>query len=36
MADERRGIAGAGNWIIDHLYICDRWPQEETLSNILE
>jgi len=35
MATERRGIAGAGNWIIDHLYICDRWPQEETLSNIL-
>ena len=35
MGSERRGIAGAGNWIIDHLYICDRWPQEETLSNIL-
>ena len=35
MATERRGIAGAGNWIIDHLYICDRWPREETLSNIL-
>ena len=36
MGTERRGIAGAGNWIIDHLYICDRWPREETLSNILE
>jgi len=35
MATERRGIAGAGNWIIDHIYICDRWPREETLSNIL-
>jgi sugar/nucleoside kinase (ribokinase family) len=35
MATERTGIAGAGNWIIDHVYICDRWPQEETLSNIL-
>lgn len=35
MSSERRGIAGAGNWIIDHIYICDRWPREETLSNIL-
>lgn len=35
MGTERRGIAGAGNWIIDHIYICDRWPKEETLSNIL-
>ena len=36
MATERRGIAAAGNWIIDHIYICDRWPKEETLANILE
>ena len=36
MTQQRRGIAAGGNWIIDHLYICDRWPQEETLSNILE
>ncbi len=36
MANERRGIAAAGNWIIDHLFICDRWPQEETLANILD
>jgi len=36
MAKERRGIACAGNWIIDRLYICDRWPQEETLANILQ
>ena len=35
MSQERRGIAGGGNWIIDRLYICDRWPQEETLSNIV-
>ena len=35
MSHERRGIAGGGNWIIDRLYICDRWPQEETLSNIV-
>jgi len=36
MTSERRGIACAGNWIIDHIYICDRWPREETLSNVLE
>jgi sugar/nucleoside kinase (ribokinase family) len=36
MATTRRGIACAGNWIIDHIYICDRWPAEETLANILE
>jgi len=35
MSQNRRGIAGGGNWIIDHLYICDRWPQEETLANIV-
>ncbi|MDP6636970.1 MAG: carbohydrate kinase family protein [Phycisphaerae bacterium] len=35
MNQERRGVAGGGNWIIDRLYICDRWPQEETLSNIV-
>jgi len=35
MSQQRLGVAGAGNWIIDHLYICDRWPAEETLSNIL-
>jgi sugar/nucleoside kinase (ribokinase family) len=33
---ERHGIAAAGNWIIDHIYICDCWPQEEALANILE
>ncbi len=35
MDQERRGIAGGGSWIIDRLYICDRWPHEETLDNIL-
>jgi len=35
MSHERRGIAGAGSWIIDRLYICDFWPAEETLANIL-
>jgi len=33
MTPTRRGIACAGNWIIDHIFICDRWPQEETLAN---
>jgi sugar/nucleoside kinase (ribokinase family) len=36
MSSARRGIACAGNWIIDHVYICDRWPREETLANVLE
>ena len=36
MAADRRGIAAAGNWIIDHVYICDCWPQEEALANILQ
>ena len=36
MAADRHGIAAAGNWIIDHIYICDCWPQEEALANILE
>jgi sugar/nucleoside kinase (ribokinase family) len=36
MGRERRGIACAGNWIIDHIYICDVWPQEEALANVLE
>jgi sugar/nucleoside kinase (ribokinase family) len=35
MAAGRHGIAAAGNWIIDHIYICDCFPQEEALANIL-
>jgi sugar/nucleoside kinase (ribokinase family) len=31
----RTGIALAGNWIIDHVKIIDRWPAELTLANIL-
>ena len=34
-ASERRGIAAAGNWIVDNVKIIDTWPQEETLANIL-
>ena len=32
----RRGIAAAGNWIIDHVKLIDVWPSEETLCNILD
>jgi len=35
MSHQRRGVAAAGNHIIDRLYLCDRWPQEETLSNVI-
>ena len=34
-SDERRGILSAGNWIIDHVKIIDRFPAQETLVNIL-
>ena len=32
---ERRGIVGAGNWIIDKVKNIDRWPGEGNLCNIL-
>lgn len=32
---DRRGIAAAGNWILDNVKIIDTWPREETLANIL-
>jgi sugar/nucleoside kinase (ribokinase family) len=32
---DRRGIAAAGNFIIDHVKIIDVWPAEETLANVL-
>jgi len=31
----RRGIAAAGNWIVDRVKIIDVWPQEERLANVL-
>jgi len=34
-ASERRGIAAAGNWIVDNVKVIDTWPDEETLANIL-
>ncbi len=36
MADApRRGIAAAGNWIVDRVNIIDAWPQEERLANVI-
>jgi sugar/nucleoside kinase (ribokinase family) len=32
----RRGIAAAGNWIVDHVKIIDTWPEQEALANILD
>ncbi len=32
---EKRGIIGAGNWIIDKVKTIDRWPGEGNLCNIL-
>jgi sugar/nucleoside kinase (ribokinase family) len=31
----RRGIAAAGNWIVDRIKVIDAWPQEERLANVL-
>lgn len=31
----RRGIAAAGNWIVDRVKIIDAWPQEERLAQVL-
>jgi len=32
---DRRGVIGAGNWIVDHLNKIDRWPAENELCNII-
>ena len=31
----RRGIVGAGNWILDTVKTIDRWPPEGELAQIL-
>lgn len=31
----RRGILGAGNWIIDHVKLITFWPREENLTSIV-
>lgn len=30
----RKGIAAAGNWIVDHVKVIDVFPQQDTLANI--
>ncbi len=32
----RRGVIGAGNWILDRIKLIDRWPEEGELCNITE
>lgn len=31
---QRRGLAGLGTWIMDHVRMIDVWPAEQTLANI--
>jgi len=31
---ERRGLAGIGTWIMDHVRLIDAWPGEQTLANV--
>jgi len=31
----RQGLLAAGNWIVDHVKIIDRWPAQDTLASIL-
>ncbi len=30
----RRGLAGIGTWIMDHVRLIDAWPGEQTLANV--
>ncbi|MBP7142336.1 MAG: carbohydrate kinase family protein [Opitutaceae bacterium] len=30
----RNGLLAAGNWIVDHVKIIDRWPAQDTLASI--
>lgn len=30
----RKGLLAAGNWIVDHVKIIDRWPAQDTLASI--
>lgn len=31
----RRGIAAAGNWIVDRVKLIDRWPEQDALASII-
>ena len=35
MLSPRSGILAGGNWIVDAVKIIDRWPQQDSLANIL-
>ncbi|MBV8378142.1 MAG: carbohydrate kinase family protein [Verrucomicrobia bacterium] len=32
---DRKGILGAGNWIVDHVKVIDAWPSQDALANII-
>jgi sugar/nucleoside kinase (ribokinase family) len=32
--NNRTGILGAGNWIVDYVKVIDAWPSQDTLANI--
>jgi sugar/nucleoside kinase (ribokinase family) len=32
---DRKGILGAGNWIVDHVKVIDAWPNQDTIANII-
>jgi len=34
--EQRRGIAAGGHWIVDHVKVVDVWPDQDTISIILE
>ncbi|WOO39606.1 carbohydrate kinase family protein [Rubellicoccus peritrichatus] len=34
--DKRSGILAAGNWIIDHVKVIDRWPEQDGIACIIE
>ena len=33
-SQQRKGLAGLGTWIMDHVRMIDVWPAEQTLANI--
>ena len=34
MTNDRKGLAGIGTWIMDHVRLIDLWPQEQTLATV--
>jgi sugar/nucleoside kinase (ribokinase family) len=32
----RAGIIAGGNWVVDHVKVIDRWPEQETLATVLD